>query len=824
MTALPSDAARHHATSLADFIPYSSHLDETTLITRDGALLRIFRVGGFIFDTKEEEVLARIHEKFNTLLRGLQDKGVSIWSHVIRREVQHPLKATFTIPFCQELDQKYQTVLGDNVLVNELYITVLQQESVAIERLKRTAPATPEKAKRALYARLDKFNNIAGQVANHFHTPQDHMPAFPPLGIEECAGRRYSQPLTFLNYLLSGIWTPIPLPQGLIHDAIGEAWVKIQGERVALESATGTCYLAGLEIKEYPLETHNGLLDRLLYVPYPFILTQSFALMPKKEGEKFLISRRRTMSNSGDGAYRQLAALDDAINDLKDGLFCMGEYHFSLMLMDSHPDKVIQHRTHAIKVLNESELLSVPCSVAIDAAFFAQLPGNWRYRPRVVGLTSRNFASLSPFHNFMLGTQEGNPWGQALTRLQTLSGQPFFFNFHHTRVGENNFNKKVTGNTLVFGAAGSGKTAALGLLFCQAQKYRQEGVPFSSVFFDKDRGAEAMIRALGGRYLRVENGQPTGFNPFQLDVTPQNLTFLTQLVGMLAKSPERELDPFELQSIDKAVNTVMQMPKPLRRLSLILQNIAVGTSREEQRNSIKLRLARWCAGGALGWVFDNPTDVLDFNIAPNIGIDGTAFLDNDEVRTPITLYLLHRMEEIIDGRRFIYWMDEAWKWVNDEAFSEFVGNKQLTIRKQNGLGVFSTQMPESILSSPQGTTLLMQCPTAMYLANPEASREVYVNILGLTEREFNTIRNFDRASRLCLIKQGGDSVVCSLNMPDMDDILMVLSTGTEDLPLLDEAIHDAGDDPELWLPVFRHKLHLAKAHKAAQNARLLANT
>ncbi|MBD4223050.1 type IV secretion protein C, partial [Xanthomonas citri pv. citri] len=90
-------------------------------------------------------------------------------------------------------------------------------------------------------------------------------------------------------------------------------------------------------------------------------------------------------------------------------------------------------------------------------------------------------------------------------------------------------------------------------------------------------------------------------------------------------------------------------------------------------------------------------DQIDFTTHTTYGFDGTDFLDNEDVRTPISMYLLHRMESVIDGRRFIYWMDEAWKWVDDDAFSDFAGNKQLTIRKQNGLGVFATQMPSSLL-------------------------------------------------------------------------------------------------------------------------------
>ena len=43
------------------------------------------------------------------------------------------------------------------------------------------------------------------------------------------------------------------------------------------------------------------------------------------------------------------------------------------------------------------------------------------------------------------------------------------------------------------------------------------------VFFDKDRGAELFLRAIGGTYLGLKNGVPTGCAPLKgLDLTPGN--------------------------------------------------------------------------------------------------------------------------------------------------------------------------------------------------------------------------------------------------------------------------------------------------------------
>lgn len=122
-------------------------------------------------------------------------------------------------------------------------------------------------------------------------------------------------------------------------------------------------------------------------------------------------------------------------------------------------------------------------------------------------------------------------------------------------------------------------------------------------------------------------------------------------------------------------------------------------------------------------MFDNETDLLDFDAYPNYGIDGTAFLDNKAVRTPIAFYLLKRMDQVIDGRRFIFVMDEFWKWLLDEAFRGFAFDKLKTMRKQNGFGVFATQSPSDVLNSEIAKAVIEQSATQIFLPNPKADKK-----------------------------------------------------------------------------------------------------
>ena len=165
--------------------------------------------------------------------------------------------------------------------------------------------------------------------------------------------------------------------------------------------------------------------------------------------------------------------------------------------------------------------------LALEAAFWAQLPGNFPFRPRKAPITSRNFAAMAPFHNYPLGRAHGNHWGDALSMFVTSARSPYYFSLHASDpLDPDGGSRKDTGHTLICGPTGSGKTVFIGFLIAMLSR---QGA--TQVIFDKDCGLEILVRALGGDYLPLKNGHPTGFNPLQLPVTPANIEFLQDLAA-----------------------------------------------------------------------------------------------------------------------------------------------------------------------------------------------------------------------------------------------------------------------------------------------------
>lgn len=438
----------------------------------------------------------------------------------------------------------------------------------------------------------------------------------------------------------------------------------------------------------------------------------------------------------------------------------------------------------------------------------------WRYRPRLANVSSLNFLGLSPLHNFASGKRSNNPWGDSVTVLQATNGQPYHFNFHATHPGENSLGEKAIGNTLVIGKSGTGKTALINFLLSQAQKFRPKPTIF---FFDKDRGAEIFVRACGGNYLALESGQPTGFNPLQCESSEANVQYLVELLRLLAGKPHYTAG--EEDDMLHAVRAMLDTPLHLRTISNLQKSLP-----NMGDDSIYARLRKWTRAGALGWVFDNPQDTIDLSLASIIGFDYTDIIDNAEVRTPVIHYLLHRLEGLIDGRPLMYVMDEFWKILDGEGgLKEFARNKQKTIRKQNGLGIFATQSPEDALRSDIAAALIEQTATLILLPNPNADRKDYIDGLKLTESEFKVITSLDERSRCFLVKQGHASAVCQLDLRDMHDELAVISASTDNIAVLHEVLQELGarnsmgatPGPEDWLPLFQARRKGARKRAAA---------
>jgi type IV secretion system protein VirB4 len=780
---------------LARFIPFSSLVSEHDVITRGGDYLRTWRLDGVPFECADEHTIAEHHEAFCSLLRNLSGGEFAVWSHRLHRVIEDRLSDPAEPGFARDLSRAYaESLAGHHMMSNELYLTLIYRPAGGrvgrmLEQARRTRQEIASAQADALAVMREKTALV-----------ERVLRAFGPrlLGIEHRSGRDYSEVAEFLGYLVNGRWRPEPVHAGPLYRTLPTTRLSFGADRLELRHGDERRFAAFVDIQEYADAVEPGILNALLYERSEFIETQSFSILPRREAMRVLELQRDQLIASDDVVESQIAQMDVALNDLGDGQFCMGEYHYSLLVIGDDVADAGRRAAQTVGAVGESCSLQMrPVDLVADAAWFAQMPGNWQWRPREAKLSSRAFAAMASGHNFARGKRDGNPWGEALALLKTPSGQPFYLNLHASPEDEDSEDKKLPGSTLVIGSTGVGKTTLVMFLLALTRKWQPAP---RLVLFDLDRGSEIAIRALGGRYFTLEAGRPTGCNPLQRDPTPARIQFWEQLVRTCLDTPALPLMPADERAIGEAVRSVAAMPRHLRRFSTVRQNLPKGDG-----NSLYERLGRWCHGGALGWVFDEADDCLtDLHAATAIGFDTTEFLDLPEVRTPVMLYLLNVMDELITGERLIYSISEFWKALDNPIFTEFAKQKQKTIRKQNGLGIFDTQSPSDVLRHDIGRTMVEQSVTKIFLANPQAVREEYVEGFGLSNAEYEIVRGLgSRGGHSFLVKQGHAGAVCDLDLSGLDDFVTVLSGTTDNVALLDSIRERVGDDPEAWLPLLR---------------------
>ncbi|MCQ4634037.1 VirB4 family type IV secretion system protein [Shinella sp. CPCC 100929] len=773
------------------FIPYVRHIDETTVALDSRTLMVMVALDGVSFETADVLDLNALHRDLNTLYRNIADERLALWTHLIRRRDRDYPDGTFATPFSAALNEKYrERMVREDLFRNDLYLTVLwspardpaDKAAKLLSRLRQRYHSGVELDQEALKHLQDKVVDVVAGLKR-----------FEPrvLSLYDHDGVLFSEPSEVLHQLVGGRREPVPLTEGRISSAIYSDRVIIGRETIEIRHEAESRFTGMLSIKEYPARTRTGMLDGVLTSPFELILSQSFCFASKADARVIMGRKQNQLVSSGDKAASQIGELDDAMDDLESNRFVLGEHHLTLAVFAASVKELTDNLAKARASLTNGGAVVAREDLGLEAAWWAQLPGNFRYRARSGAITSRNFAALSPFHSYPIGHKDGNEWGPAVALLKTASGSPYYFNLHYGDLG----------NTFMCGPSGAGKTVIVNFMLSQLEKHDPH-----VVFFDKDRGADLYVRAAGGTYLPLKNGTPTGCAPLKaLDLTPENKVFLTRWVGKLVGSGTRELSVTELRDIAGAIDGLADLPTEQRTIGA-LRTFLNNTDLE----GIAARLRRWERGGPLGWVFDNVIEDIGFgDLGGNgkfIGYDMTDFLDNEEIRTPLMAYLFHRVEQLIDGRRIIIVIDEFWKALQDEGFRDLAQNKLKTIRKQNGLMLFATQSPRDALISPIAHTIIEQCPTQIFLPNSRGNHADYVEGFKLTEREYELIaRELSVESRRFVLKQGHNSVVAELNLNGFDDELAILSGRTANVELLDAIRAEVGNDPKDWLPVFQER-------------------
>ena len=764
-----------------DRLPYARLVDENTVLLRDGSLMMALQVPGLLFETEDSEALNAHAATREVMLRANLDARFVMYHHVIRRRVQVELEGKFDDPLAAHIDRRWREKLSSGSLfINDQFVTLVRRpargKAGLVERLskawKRKGSSLPEAdpkdlrslraAAGALIASLGNYNaTLLGDYQGH-------------------NGQTNSEVLELLSALYNGEMRPVRRPSDgtEIGQMVPYRRVSFGLDAIELKDGNGTDFASMLSLKDYPDATSPGLLDGLLRLPFEMVVSESFAPAERQTAREKMDLALRRLRSADEEAVAERADMFAARDELGAGSVGFGDHHLSVLVRESNLTRLDDASASCAAALADTGAIAVREDTNLEPAFWGQFPGNETYLVRRAMISTANMASFGSLHGFALGQATGNHWGEAVTLLETTSATPFFFNFHNGDLG----------NFSVIGPSGSGKTVVMNFLAAQAQKFSPR-----TILFDKDRGAELFVRGIGGRYDRIAAGQPSGFNPLALPDTPENKAFLRDWLGVLLKAE----GPEELAVIAGAVDAAYANDASLRRLRHFKELLA--GARRPQPGDLADRLTPWIEDGEHGWLVDNGEDRLDLSERV-LGFDMTALLESPRLRTPVMMYLFHRIDERLDGQPTMILIDEGWKALDDEVFAARIRDWLKTLRKRNALVGFATQSARDALESRISTALVEQTATMVFMPNARARAEDYCEGFGLTDHELALIRSLPAHSRCFLVRQPDASVVVRLDLSNAPEVLTILSGRESVVRRLDSLREAVGDDPAKWYP------------------------
>jgi len=799
-----------------------THLNKASVFeTSSGGMGSVLKVEGIPFVTEENEQLNRLNAQWHQALTSLDSRFIQ-YVTVHRRKENLELNGEYHSYFGKRVNDKYhQRFQNKSLFINDIYLTSFlkseQTSNKSFNAISKLLSKLNSKEQRVL-ARDANIGMLESKVNQLVSLLDAYKPEI--LGCKDKIKSK-SELLPFLSLFLNAnkdvqFQTPhfnAPIassisetfkeesiyPMGNLSQYLAQKriffgdYIQFQGN-----AKDDVKFGAMLSIKKYGRETAHVVLDPLYELDVEFILTHSFAPLSRDKALSEISLKRDKLINAEDMGASQIEELSCLEDEIASEQSLLGFHHNSLLLLADSKEELEQALIKATTVYANAGIVVVKETLNQEACFLAQIPGNHHFITRASLITTHNFTDFCSLHNYQTGFKDENHLRGAVTVLETSSKTPIYFNYH-ARGGDKV--NPAPGHAAIYGATNAGKNTLVSFLDAQMGRFNNR-----TFFLDRDRAQQIYVSAYENSSYTVISPKNTtlAMNPFQLSDTPENRTFLKNFLAELVKKPGEVDVPVDVRELlNESVNYAYEvLDKPFRQLSHITKNLPLNFPRwPELRQFLKGDENR--EAGEFGWIFDNDMDSLNLNF-DKVGFDVTYLMDKVStlISTPVYMYLLHIMSQMLDGRLTTFVIDEAWQVFASSFWLKVLGTWVPTIRKLNGHFVFMTQSAETVIQSTIAHIINDNVVTKVIFPNSDALWKSYQK-LGVSHAEFEVIKNTNPLSRQFLYKSKNEhSILCRLDLSDLKEELRVFSGNEKTVNLFNDIVREHGLEPKHWLPVF----------------------
>jgi len=374
------------------------------------------------------------------------------------------------------------------------------------------------------------------------------------------------------------------------------------------------------------------------------------------------------------------------------------------------------------------------------SAFYAMFPGNGKFNVFPMWLAEDHHARLSSVFAPNLGHPNSEDLdNEYLNIFETRTRTPFFQDVYVNGV-------RVM---LILGPTGTGKSVHGNMAIAHEQKYG--GFTY---IFDIGGSYESVVELYGGRVDRIGKDGPR-VNPFRLEPTESNITFLYSFVKLLLTNGGAELEPEDDDVIHKAVRDMYLLDAENRRLSNLFLP-----------KKLDRFLSKWVGKGVYAAIFDNVEDSLSLSRLQCFDFQGVNNEQYADLIEPLMVWLLRRINDVLYNPANL----GVPKHILIEEIFSSMKNRQLlegalasikTVRKNLGGVTMIGQSAEDL--GANADSIVNSCTSFLFLKDATFNRKRYAELFKMNEQQLTLFESLQDREGLYM-RRGGLTKVIKLNL------------------------------------------------------------
>lgn len=559
--------------------------------------------------------------------------------------------------------------------------------------------------------------------------------------------------LAFLSFCISGKFKPRQVPPP---DMFLDTYLASEPLIGGMLPKIGDKYIQVLSIMGVKLdETYSGILECLSTYGIVYRLSNRFIPLSNYTANKELKRFRKQWNNKVTGllgivgeallskpaknpdenAMEMKDEVKNAIRWNNSGQVIFGYWTCSIVFM-AEDIETIRYAVKDFKAALDrmgfdSHLEDIN---AVDG-YLGTIPGHGACNIRRVLVNSRQLAHLLPLGSIWAGDEKVSrasflPKDAPVCFMaQTTGLTPFRYNVDHEDLG----------HSITLGPTGAGKTTFE--QFKMTQFFRYPGA--HGFIFDKDLSQYGWTYAMGGKHYNIGEDSKLGFAPLVNLETKTEINQAIQYVEMLCELQGLAISPEIRNYIADAVNSLATTKKSDDRSISRLYQLA--------HEKIQPALRFYTIDGSFP-MLDSLTDSVQDGYLHCFEM-GWLIKQDIKYYLPVLMHLFNHISRFLEEAKclkptFIY-LEEAWQYINHEAFSKFIIDWAKTFRKFNARLWLATQSltdlydPESGKLKAATAAILEACSTKVFLPNDKMEKNIehLYDQIGLSERQIEIIKN-----------------------------------------------------------------------------------